>query len=175
MTLEKMTPRHSPASRRINVRAVGVSVLIAASMTLGGCSLLPSGNDGSQVTEPTPASSTAAPAKKDGAKPSAKSAEQVSAAQEMTGKVKASLTKLAAVTKAPNREQMMAAMLEAGAVKEKIELSVDITPTGLAVDAIESATRVAEECVIGQVRDGKVAVTLLPVLASGRCFLGDIH
>lgn len=111
----------------------------------------------------------------DGAKPSAKPAEPASAAQELSGKVTASLTKLATATKAPNRGQMMAAMLEAGAVKEKIELSVDITPTGLAVDAIESATRVAEQCVIGQVRDGKVAVTLLPVLASGRCFVGDIH
>ncbi|PXA65323.1 hypothetical protein CVS29_10615 [Arthrobacter psychrochitiniphilus] len=82
---------------------------------------------------------------------------------------------MASTTKAPNREQMMAAMLEAGAVKEKVEVSIDITPTGLAVDAIESATLVGKECVIGQVRGGNVAVTTLPVLASGRCFVGDVH
>ncbi|WP_243399803.1 DUF6993 domain-containing protein [Arthrobacter glacialis] len=175
MTLEKMTPRHLPAARRLNGRAVGVSVLLAASMALGGCSLLPSGNQGNQGTEPKPAASTAAPAEQDVAKPPAKPAEPLSAAQELSDKVKASLTKLATVTKAPNREQMLAAMLEAGAVKEQVELSVDITPTGLAVDAVESATRVAEECVIGQVRDGNVAVMVLPVLASGRCFVGDIH
>lgn len=137
--------------------------------------MMPSGGEASQGAEPTQAASSAAPATKDTAKPAEKPADPPTAAQELAGKVKTSLTKLATVTKAPNREQMMAAMLEAGAVKEKVELSVDITPTGLAVDAIESATRVAEECVIGQVRDGNVAVTLLPVLASGRCFVGDVH
>ena len=93
----------------------------------------------------------------------------------MSDKLKASLSTLASSTKAPNREQMMAAMLEAGAVKESVELSIDITPTGLAVDAIESATLVGKECVVGQVRDGNVAVTILPVLGSGRCFVGDTH
>lgn len=70
---------------------------------------------------------------------------------------------------------MMAAMVKTGAVEEKVELSLDITPTGLAVDAIEAATPVAEECVIGQVRDGHVTVTILPVLASGLCFVGSTH
>ncbi|MDJ0313903.1 hypothetical protein [Arthrobacter sp. H35-D1] len=171
MTLEKMTSRHQPASRHVNVRAVGVSVLLAATMALGGCGLLPE-----ETTAPVPTtdSSTAAPAK-EVAKETDKPAQPVTAAEEFSKKLTGILTTLAAGTKAPNREQMKAAMLDAGAVEEKIEISIDITPTGLAVDAIEAASPVAEECVIGQVRDGNVAVTILPTLASGRCFVGDAH
>ncbi|MET4004809.1 MULTISPECIES: DUF6993 domain-containing protein [Arthrobacter] len=177
MTLEKMTSRHQPTPRKLSLRAVGVSVLLVASMALSGCSLLPGE---APATDAAPAATSKAPVK-DGANtpeskaPEEKQAEKVSAAEEMSGKLKATLTTLASTTKAPNREQMMAAMLEAGAVKEKVEVSIDITPTGLAVDAIESATLVGKECVIGQVRGGNVAVTTLPVLASGRCFVGDVH
>ncbi len=99
----------------------------------------------------------------------------LTAAEAFSKKLSTSLTSLAASTKAPNREQMRAAMLKAGAVEETLEISVDITPTGLAVDAIEAASPIADECVIGQVRNGKVAVTVLPVLPSGRCFVGDVH
>lgn len=172
VTLEKMTSRHLPAQRRIGIRAVGVSVLLAASVSLGGCSLLPGGTS---TVDPAPAATTKAPAKDSGKSPEENPAKPATAAEEMSGKLQSSLKTLAATTKAPNREQMMAAMLDAGAVKENVEVSVDITPTGLAVDAIESATRVGEECVIGQVRDGNVAVTILPALASGRCFVGDVH
>ncbi|WP_247647154.1 hypothetical protein [Arthrobacter sp. E3] len=172
MTLEKMTSRHQPASPHMKVRAVAVSALLAATMALGGCSLLP-GEVASQA--PTPAAaSTSAPAT-EAEKAPEKPAQPPTAAEEFSKKLTASLTTLAAGTKAPNRQQMMTAMLDAGAVKENTEVSVDITPTGLAVDAIEAATPIAEECVIGQVRDGKVAVTILPVLASGRCFVGDVH
>lgn len=171
VTLEKMTSRHQPASPHLNVRAAAVSVVLAATMVMSGCGLLPE-----KATAPDPAteSSTAAVVQEDAKKPE-KPAEPLTAAEEFSNKLKASLTTLANSTKAPNREQMKAAMLEAGAVEEKIEMSIDITPTGLAVDAIEAASPVAEECVIGQVRDGNVAVTILPTLASGRCFVGDVH
>ena len=145
----------------MNSGAIGVSVLVAASLALGGCSLLPAG-PGTPV--PSPESTTAVPAEAPAL--ADKPAEQLTAAQELGAKLQTSLTTLASATKTPNREQMMSAMLE---------LSIDITPTGLAVDAVEAGALVAEECVVGQVRDGKVAVTLLPVLASGRCFVGDIH
>ena len=170
--MEKMASRRQPAQRRPSVRAVGVSILLAASMAMSGCSLLSSE---SPVPDPAPAATNETPVKVDEKAPVEKPAEPVSAAEEMSGKMTASLKKLASSTKSPNREQMMAAMLEAGAVKEKVELSIDITPTGLAVDAVESATLVGKECVIGQVRDGSVAVTVLPVLASGLCFVGDTH
>lgn len=148
-----------------------VAVLLAASMALGGCSFLPSGIQNSDSTQ----TGTGAAPGQDGAESQATPPEPQSAAQDFSAKVKESLTTLAAGSKTPNREQMMAAMVKAGAVGEKVELSLDITPTGLAVDAIEAATPVAEECVIGQVRDGHVTVTILPVLASGLCFVGSTH
>jgi hypothetical protein len=54
-----------------------------------------------------------------------------------------------------------------------LEVSQSRTPTGLEADAIEAAVRQGGDCVIGQVRDGAVAVTVLPVLASGKCFVGS--
>lgn len=141
-------------------------LLMAGSMALGGCSILPFGDKG---TRPAPASTTAAPA------PAQAPAEPVTPAQEFSAKLSSSLGNLAATTKSPNRDQMRAAMVEAGANADTLEISIEITPTGLAVDAMEGADVVDEECVVGQIRDGQVAVTMLPVLATGYCFVGDIH
>jgi hypothetical protein len=142
-------------------------------MALGGCSATPAA-----TPSPNPAVVTTAPTTTTAAGQDETEAPPIAAktaSHELQDKLTATLTTLAATTKSPNRAQMLQAMLDAGAVKEKVELSIDVTPTGLAVDAVESATRVAEECVIGQVRDGNVAVITLPVLASGRCFVGDVN
>jgi hypothetical protein len=177
VTLEKMTSRHQPNNARMSVRAIGMMALLATSMILGGCALLPTSP--ATATSDRAAGTTAVASEDAPATPAMtggnKTPEAKTAAQELQDKVRASLTSLAAGTKSPNREQMMQAMIEAGAVQENVEISVDITPTGLAVDAIETATSVAKECVVGQVRGGEVAVTILPVLASGRCFVGDVH
>lgn len=170
VTLSKMTSRRQPRRNRIIWAPLAASFLVASSLALGGCSLLP--GDGEPVDTAT--SAAPAPAPSEGAALETK-APPKSAAEELADKVDDSLKKLAGTTKAPNREQLLKAMLDAGAVKEKTELSVDITPTGLAVDAIEAAVLVADECVVGQVRDGHVAVTVLPVLDTGRCFVGDVH
>ncbi len=106
-------------------------------------------------------------------KAAAKPTQPASATDALAENVRVLLIKVGAATKSPNRGQMMAAMLEAGAAKGKVEVSIDRTPTGLAVDAIEAAAPVAGDCVIGQVRDGKAVVSVLPLLASGRCFVGD--
>ncbi|MNJ05760.1 hypothetical protein D3C73_1673000 [compost metagenome] len=47
------------------------------------------------------------------------------------------------------------------------------TPRGLEVDAMEAAAQTGESCIMGQIRDGGVVVTVLPVLATGKCFVGD--
>lgn len=87
-------------------------------------------------------------------------------------KVRAELEDLAAKTPKPTSDQMVAALAKAGLEESEVEVSADITPTGLAVDAIEAAAPVAENCIVGQVRDGKVAISVLPVLDSGKCFVG---
>jgi len=67
---------------------------------------------------------------------------------------------------------MVKAMTDAGLDKSDVEVSADITPTGLAVDAIEAAAPVEDNCIIGQIREGEVAISVLPVLDSGKCFVG---
>lgn len=67
---------------------------------------------------------------------------------------------------------MAAALTGAGIPAGSLQVSAGTTPTGLAVDAIEAAALQGGDCVIGQIRDGAVAVTVLPVLATGKCFVG---
>lgn len=165
VTLDNMTPRPTLAPLYRRTRAVAVFLVLAATLTTTGCSLLPQ--------EPATTDSTQSPSVAGTGTDPATPAQVPTAEQAFAERMQVSLDKLGASTKAPKRDQMLAAMVEAGAVQEKVEVSVDITPTGLPVDAIEAATPVDSACVIGQVRDGKVTVTILPVLASGRCFVGD--
>lgn len=136
-------------------------------LSLAGCSLLPTGGAVEQtVPHPTQIGNH------NGTGNATRGATK---AEVLAAKVRESLAALGAASKAPSREQMVAAMLDAGAAKDAVEVSIDRTPTGLAVDAIEAAALLGGDCVIGQVRTGKAVVVILPVLASGRCFVGDQH
>lgn len=73
----------------------------------------------------------------------------------------------------PDRETLRAALVAADIPEANVEVSVSRTPTGLDVDAMETAALTGESCVLGQIRDGGVMVTVLPVLATGKCFVGD--
>ncbi|MBT2513595.1 hypothetical protein J7E82_08625 [Arthrobacter sp. ISL-30] len=84
------------------------------------------------------------------------------------------LTAAAAQGKAiPDREELKSALVAAGIPADTLEISTSKTPTGLDVDAIEAAAKSGGDCVIGQIRGGAVTVGVLPVLASGKCFVGD--
>lgn len=63
--------------------------------------------------------------------------------------------------------------VEAGSAPETVEVSIDRTPTGLDVDAIQGAGLLDTTCVFAEVREGDVSVVVLPALASGTCFVGD--
>ncbi len=169
VTLENVTSRLLPHGPRTSIRVMAASFVLAGAMALTGCSLLPFGN---QDGTPAPGPASTAPAPDTAV---AASEAPRTAGQEFSAKLQDSLGTLAGTTKAPNRRQMSAAMVAAGADPDKVEVSIDITPTGLAVDAIEAATLVDAECVVGQVREGTVTVTILPALESGRCFVGDVH
>lgn len=67
---------------------------------------------------------------------------------------------------------MFATLTAAGVPSSALEVSASQTPTGLDVDAIEAAVLQDKDCVIGQVREGKVTVVILPVLSTGKCFAG---
>ncbi|MHA7284532.1 DUF6993 domain-containing protein [Arthrobacter sp. TMS2-4] len=61
----------------------------------------------------------------------------------------------------------------AGSIPEMVEVSIDRTPTGLDVDAIQGAGLIGERCIFGELRGKAVSTVVLPVLVSGRCFIGD--
>ncbi|MCT9867758.1 DUF6993 domain-containing protein [Paenarthrobacter aurescens] len=90
-----------------------------------------------------------------------------------TSVVETTLKNLVATNTKPDREALRAALVSAGIPKGNIEVSVSRTPTGLDVDAMEAAALSGESCVMGQIRDGGVVVSVLPVLATGKCFVGD--
>lgn len=83
------------------------------------------------------------------------------------------LAKLAAGTPKPATAQVGDALTGAGIAPAVLQVSQSRTPTGLEADAIEAAVLQGKDCVIGQVREGAVTVTVLPVLASGKCFVGS--
>lgn len=83
------------------------------------------------------------------------------------------LTQLAAGTPKPATSQVTDALTAAGFASGALQVSQSRTPTGLEADAIEAAVLQGSDCVIGQVREGTVMVTVLPVLASGKCFVGS--
>ncbi|MPY09242.1 hypothetical protein FNH21_00600 [Arthrobacter sp. KR32] len=91
--------------------------------------------------------------------------------------VRSSLQALADGQDSVTRDQVRAAIergfADEGAVPERIEVSVDRTPTGLDVDAIQAAGLIGDRCVVGEVREGAVSAVVLPVLATGLCFVGD--
>lgn len=73
----------------------------------------------------------------------------------------------------PEQEALRALLVQAGIPAKTVEVSVSKTPTGLDVDAIEAAASSGKDCVVGEIREGKATVTVLPLLAGGRCFVGD--
>ncbi|WP_426226130.1 DUF6993 domain-containing protein [Pseudarthrobacter sp. DSP2-3-2b1] len=88
-------------------------------------------------------------------------------------RVSDALSRLASGTPKPATAQVTDALTGAGVAPAALEVSASRTPTGLEADAIEAGVLQGRDCVIGQVRDGSVTVTVLPVLASGKCFVGS--
>ncbi|BCW19443.1 hypothetical protein NtRootA9_21510 [Arthrobacter sp. NtRootA9] len=95
------------------------------------------------------------------------------ATDAMKSTVTEALTRLASGTPKPATDQVTEVLTAAGVGPSVLQVSQSRTPTGLEADAIEAAVLQGKDCVIGQVREGTVTVTVLPVLASGKCFVGS--
>lgn len=67
---------------------------------------------------------------------------------------------------------MRGALVTAGFAPADVQVTAGRTPTGLAADAVEVGVNQGGECLVAQVRGGAVSVTVLPVLADGRCLVG---
>ncbi len=83
------------------------------------------------------------------------------------------LKTIASGTPKPAQDALRSQLVSAGVPASALEVSASKTPTGLDVDAIEAAAKLDKDCVMGEIRDGQVSVAVLPVLASGKCFVGD--
>ncbi|WP_236558586.1 DUF6993 domain-containing protein [Arthrobacter sp. 9V] len=149
------------AAETSGVRVAGWVLMIAAALTMTACTAAPA----SSPVQPTASSSASA-----GPQATASVDPAVAAT---TSAVESTLKTLVAGNAKPDREALRAALVSAGIPKDAVEVSVSRTPTGLDVDAMEAAARTGDSCVMGQIRDGGVVVTVLPVLATGKCFVGD--
>lgn len=69
-------------------------------------------------------------------------------------------------------QEVRGALVTAGFAPADVQVTAGRTPTGLAADAVEVGVNQGGECLVAQVRGGAVSVTVLPVLADGRCLVG---
>lgn len=186
------TMRHTPFHRQ-NTRAGAALACAVLATLLAGCVAGPASNEPTMDQAAGPAPSTAGPATQTpSARPSASAtpgdgssgaladtsgisspAADAAATETVKRTVTDSLTKLAAAAPKPATGQVSDALTGAGIAPGVLQVSQSRTPTGLAADAIEAAVLQGKDCVIGQVREGAVTVTVLPVLASGKCFVGS--
>ncbi|MCY1674521.1 hypothetical protein OVA06_07325 [Pseudarthrobacter sp. SL88] len=121
----------------------------------------------------TPSASPEAAATPSGQALAATSDADKAATEVMKRTVTQTLTGLAGGTPKPATAQVTEVLTAAGIAPAALQVSQSRTPTGLEADAIEAAVLQGKDCVIGQVREGSVTVTVLPVLASGKCFVGS--
>ncbi len=136
-------------------------MVIAAALMMTGCTASPGLSAGQEAATPAPSTSSDVTGTVD------------PAVAATTAAVETTLKNLVAGNPKPDREALRAALVSAGIPKANVEVSVSRTPTGLDVDAMEAAALTGKSCVMGQIRDGGVTVTVLPALATGKCFIGD--
>ncbi|MCD4853658.1 hypothetical protein LN996_22815 [Arthrobacter sp. AK01] len=149
------------AADAANVRVAGLTLAIAAALTIAGCTASTGSTEGQKVATPAPSTDSEVTATVD------------PAVAATTTAVEKTLKNLVAGNPKPDREALRTALVSAGIPKANVEVSVSRTPTGLDVDAMQAAALTGGSCVMGQIRDGGVVVTVLPVLATGKCFIGD--
>lgn len=153
-----MAPEQLSRSRRRLTAALAAPV--ALMLLLTACS--GSGTEEAPAAPATSEGSTAAPS--DGASTELRESHEA---------VRSALSELLASDPEPSREDVRGAWVSAGFSPEAVEVSQDGTPTGLAVDSIVSAAPDGEECLVGEIRSGKLEVTTVPALGNGQCLLGD--
>ncbi|WP_323958580.1 DUF6993 domain-containing protein [Arthrobacter sp. JZ12] len=150
-----------PAVRMLTL-ATGLGIL------LGGCSA--AATESEPAAESTSPGGSSSPADKSTASPTV---EPASETDQFVTRFEDSLTALASRMPKPDSRSLRDAFVAAGADESAVEISADVTPTGLDVDAMTGAVAVGNTCVYGHVRDGITTVTELPALSNGGCFVGN--
>ena len=167
----------SSASAPNRVVLLALAGCLAGAAALSACTASQPGPAASTAaTSSTPPASAAAPSTTPEPAGAAQAAGTAAGDNPATATLKQTLAealnRLAAGTPKPATAQVADALTGAGIPGAALEVSESRTPTGLEADAIEAAVLAGGDCVIGQIRDGSVTVSVLPVLASGKCFVG---
>ncbi|QCB98958.1 hypothetical protein E5206_10450 [Arthrobacter sp. PAMC25564] len=87
-------------------------------------------------------------------------------------RVQAALDGAVAAGGKPATDRIRAAVTDAGFSPGQVEVTASRTPTGLDADAVEASVKLGTDCIVAQLRTGSVTVSVLPVLAQGRCLVG---
>ena len=128
------------------------------------------------ATQSATAASASASASAPARPPAPAAVTKAPAAAGTTAKLQQTMTdvlgSVVAANSKPATADITAALTAAGVPARNLEVSAGRTPTGLDVDSMEAAAVQGKECVIGQIRDGKVTVAVLPALSNGKCFVG---
>ena len=167
MTSPSPAPRRSSGGRRFAGLAALVLPLVigmaACSSPAPTVTTSPAGSIPAAGGQATDAASPGVT----GASPAAPSAVSQS--------VTAALQALVSSSPQPSTAQIRETLSAAGFAPAAVEVSASRTPTGLAADAVEVGVLAGSECVMAQLRAGTVATSVLPVLPSGRCFIGSVQ
>lgn len=165
-----MTPQAKTGSKGSAGRLCGQFALAVLLLTsLAACSSGAGQQPGQSSATTDGASSASAPA---AASSAAAQATAASATARLQRTMTDALSTLTAGNPKPGTEQITSALTAAGVPARTLEVSAGRTPTGLEVDSIEAASVQGKDCVVGQIRDGKVTVAVLPALSNGKCFVG---
>ncbi|MFE4545076.1 DUF6993 domain-containing protein [Arthrobacter sp. NPDC056727] len=168
------------ARGRCNRVAVRLAVAVVLLSALAACT---APEDSATVNQPAATqaatASAAKPAEPPATAPGSNAPDSASSASGSAGATAALQRTMAEVlgnvVKAnakPATADITSALTTAGVQARNLEVSAGRTPTGLDVDSMEAAAVQGKECVVGQIRDGKVTVTVLPALSNGKCFVG---
>ena len=79
---------------------------------------------------------------------------------------------LLAQNSAPSSAMLVDALASGGFDKSAMEVTADVTPTGIAADSILVAVQVDGQCLIGQVQAASLTSQLADALGTGRCLVG---
>ena len=162
MTSPAPAPLRPARGRRCgSLAAVAMPLLIGLAACSAPAPTVPADPAGSPAAAGAPATESPAPA---AAAPSA-----------VNQSVTTALQALVASAPQPSTAQVRESLAGAGIAPAAMEVSASRTPTGLAADAVEVGVLGQDECVMVQLRAGTVTTSVLPVLPTGRCFVGSVQ
>lgn len=150
-----------PRARALTTLATSVA-LVAGFLALAGCSP-------TESPEPVPSPSVSATADVPAPTPTY---DPQASATELRPFFDETVREVLRDDRTPGGAAIIRALVAAGFPKDSLEVTFDRTAIDLEADNVQFSAVVGEECLIGQVGNVKYGSRVMPVLGSGRCFIG---